>query len=589
MGPGPGPRRGGARGRGRGPWRAAWTAGVGVALVGAALAAGEASDDFRFFDPLIDVKGVISRFAFDPPDDEALQIAAIEGMLEALDDPYATYVPPQFNEEFNKQLTGEYVGIGAEVQMGEGYLRIVTPLDDSPAFHAGVLAEDRVVAINGERTAGLTVDECIDRLQGEPGTPVELSVERGAAGSAEALTITVLREEIRTRAVRGFHRADDGSWRYDIDPARRIGYVRLSQFTPAVAAEFDAAMAALAAEEGRLAGLIIDLRWNPGGLLDQAVDLSDRLLESGVIVSTRGRDAADETVQRAEEPGTLPDFPIAVLVNGQSASASEVLAGALSENGRAVVIGERTFGKGSVQTVRSLSGAGAGAAIKLTEQRYFLPSGRSIQRTDDSAAWGVDPTAGFYVPLRDEQVRDLMLARRGEDIIGGAAKADRGEGRWADPDWIVEHLKDPQLAAAVRAVQQRVDSGEWQPVGEAQGDYDPAALGELRRAEASRERVYRELERLERRIAALESGLGEAAASADDPIDLIPDEAELDGGTLTVTDASGATVATLRIRGQTLERWLIDAGVEKLAPEAPAAGDATPATPAPAARREPTR
>lgn len=527
---------------------------LGVAVIGSTLAIAQRPADYRFFDPLIDVKNIITSYAAAEPDAEALQRAAIEGMVEALDDPYAVYVPARFTREFEKQMTGEYVGIGAEVNMINGVFTIVTPMDDSPAFHAGVMAGDRVRKIDGEPTEGLTIDECIDRLMGEDGTDVTITVER----QTETHEITITRAQIRARAIRGFKRAPDteARWDYLLDEDRRIGYVRISQFTPSVAEEFRSALVELGAERGELNGLVIDVRWNPGGLLEQAIRMADLLLDEGVIVSTRGR-AYPEQIARATEPGTLPRFPIALLINGQSASASEILAGALVENGRAIAVGERTFGKGSVQSVHPLGGSATGASLKLTEQRYYLPSGRSLERTDESPAWGVDPTPGYFVPVEDDELIELIRHRREAEILRQQGEATPGV---VDPSWIAERLKDRQFAEALRAVVHHVETGQW-PTPEGTDTGYTVDSQELDRAGRARERLLRELRRIDRRIEALASG---ADASARSAWDLWDDSAPIEGGEVIVRDAEGNTVARLRITGPDLERWLIDADVEPM-------------------------
>lgn len=528
---------------------------LGVAVIGSTLAIAQRSGEYRFFDPLIDVKSIITEYAVEEPNLDDLQRGAIDGMIEALDDPYAVYVPPLLNDQFEKDLTGEYVGIGAEVNMVDGVFTIITPMDDSPAFRAGVMAGDKVRAIDGEPTEGLTLDQCIDRLLGEEDTDVVISVERD---EGETLDITITRAHIKARSVRGFRRHDDeeGAWDYLLDAQRRIGYVRVSQFTPSVADEFRSALDGLGAPDGELNGLVIDVRWNPGGLLDQAIRMADMFLEEGVIVSTNGR-AFEERIASATEPGTLPDFPVALVINAQSASASEVLAGALVENGRAIAVGERSFGKGSVQSVHPLGGAATGASLKLTEQRYYLPSGRSLQRTDTSAVWGVDPSPGFFVPVDDDELGELFRIRRESEIIG-RVNGEKTESH-ADPDWIIEHRKDRQLAEAVRALQHHADTGSWPERESASDDASAVAGQELSRILRARERLLRELRRMDRRTEALRAG--DTGPSERSRWDLWDDDAPVEGGTVEVRDADGNVVATLRVTGPDLERWLIDADV----------------------------
>ena len=531
---------------------------LGTAVVGSTIAVAQRPDDYRFFDPLIEVKNIIGKFAVVEPETKELQQAAIEGMLESLDDPYATYIPPQFSEEFEKGLTGEYVGIGAEVNTIDGVFTIVTPMDDSPAFRSGILSGDKVIAIDGEPTEGQTLNESIDLLLGEKGTKVTLTIDRGT----EPVEITITRARIKSRAIRGFRRLPDAEahWDYLLDPVRRIGYIRVSQFTPSVAAEFKAALMNLGADdEDGLNGLVIDVRWNPGGLLDQAIRMADLLIDEGVIVSTNGR-AYEERIASATKEGTLPEFPIAVLINGQSASASEVLAGALVENGRAITVGERSYGKGSVQSIHPLGGAATGASLKLTEQRYYLPSGRSLQRTDDSPMWGVDPSPGFFVPMGNDEIRELFRVRREAEIVGG--EADEIPEPSGDPAWIEGTLKDHQLASAVRAIRHHIDTGDWSIETDPETTATEVSLQELGRLEKARNRILRDLARIDRRYETLQDASGDEAESVIK--DFWDDSVEVVGGSLIVRDADGELVATLRITGDALERWLLDADVEEV-------------------------
>ncbi len=523
---------------------------LGVAVLGSTLRIAQMGGDYEFFDPLIDVKHILTTRYVEPVDAATLQRAAIDGMIESLNDPFTVYVPPRDVREFEKALTGEYVGIGAQVIVRDGWLTIVTPLEGSPAFRAGLMPDDRIVEINGESTFGKTAQDSVDVLTGQPGTSVELTVER----AGERFGVTVVRDQIKTLPVKGFHRRGaEGEWQHLIDPDRGIVYVWLTQFNPGCARTIGEVLLQHGAERGELGGLVLDLRWNPGGVLGEAIALADMFLKEGVIVSTRGR-AHPEEVATARAQGTLPDFPVIILLNEASASASEVLAGALQENGRAVVLGTRSVGKGSVQSVITLPN-GKGAQLKITEQGYYLPSGRSLQRTDTSVEWGVDPTPGFYMPLSTEQVSDLLRVRREEDVIRA-----NGEGDWSDPATIVDRLRDPQLAAALRAVQARIDTGEWERTGQPGPEREAIALDELRRIQRTRDVMLRELGRLERRIAAIETGVPDAAARAQR--DLWPDDVELTGGTLELFDPEGNRVVRMRITADDLERWLLDAPLE---------------------------
>jgi carboxyl-terminal processing protease len=529
---------------------------LGIAVLGATLALAQRRDEYTFFDELIEVKRAISDRFVTEPDQEKLRDGAIRGMVEALNDPYTVYVPASEARDFNKELTGEYVGIGASVGLQDGWFTIMSPLEDSPAFRVGLMSDDRVIEIDGVSTQGKSVDDCIEQLLGEAGTTVRLTIERSGVRSE----VSIVRERIKTRSVKGFHRSpsDPNAWEFTIDPARGIAYIRLTQFTPGLTEEFVGALIASGVEDGKVKGLVLDVRFNPGGLLNEAEQIADLFLKDGVIVSTKGR-AHPEEITRAEEPGTLPDFPVVVLINGQSASASEVLAGALTENNRAIALGSRSFGKGSVQSVLNMQ-SGKGSELKLTEQGYYLPSGRSITRRDDSPTWGVDPSPGFYVPMQDEEIVAMFEVRRREEVLrAGPAPAPRSDQRWDDPSWILAELKDPQLSAAVGALQKRIDTGAWAPVSDASQQTSAVAGEELRRARLVRDRMLRELERIERRVAAIEDGnpgaIAENTSFWDDTIDPT-------GGTIEIKDKEGKLISRLKITGRDLERWLLDADLK---------------------------
>ncbi|MCK6475652.1 MAG: S41 family peptidase [Phycisphaerales bacterium] len=536
---------------------------AGVGFSGALNLGPGSGSSYAFLDPIIDVHTTLAQRYVEPIDDKVLQQAAINGMIEALNDPYTMYVPPVDKNEFSKELLGEYVGIGAQIIMQDQWLTIVSPLEDSPAIRAGIMPGDRVKEINGTSTFGKTDIECVQMLSGEPGTPVKLLIDR----KGEELTFEIIRDQIKTRSVKGVHRdeADATRWDYIIDPDRSIAYIRLTQFTPKCSGEFEDALKAVGADQGKLKGLVIDLRGNPGGILAEAEQIADFFLQEGVIVSTKGR-AIPEKITRAQGPGTYPDFPVAVLINGSAASASEVLAGALVENNRAIAVGTRTYGKGSVQSVETLKN-GNGAQLKLTEQGYYLPSGRSITRKDDSATWGVDPTDGYFVPVSEKELIELLRVRREEEVIrtGAAAASDKN---WSDPQWILSYLKDPQLAAALKAVQVKIDTGEWKPTGQPGTTQSAVAISELQRLEVTRERLAREIARLDNRIGALASSAEGLTVTRDN--DFIPDGVSLTGGRLQVFDKEGKLVTTLTLTDEYLEQWLMDAGVEKQT-EAPGA------------------
>ncbi len=534
-----------------------------VILIGALIAPGipgttaahaqTAPDDiYALFDPIIDVYSEINaRFVTDP-DMRAIQQAAINGMIEALGDRYTEYVSAEDLAEFDKQLRGEYIGIGASVRMEDDWLTIVSPLEGSPAFFAGIIPGDRIVAIEGESTAGVSINQSIAKLTGKPGEPVSVTVERGE----DQFDVVIVREQIVTRTVHGFQRANVDQWNYMIDPETKIGYVRVSQFTGGTTAEFDAALSQLLDEDVR--GVILDLRFNPGGLLNTAAEMADRFLDSGLIVSTKGRAIAEDHIYAT--PQTMaPDLPLIIILNRQSASASEVVSGALRDNGRATVLGTRSFGKGSVQAVVPLpSGQGQ---LKITEQRYYGPSGKVIHREDDSSEWGVDPTEGFYVPMTNDEYNAMLTIRREREVIHNEGRADQAPIS-ESPDDVLAALNDKQLSAAVHALRLRLTEGDWIPVGEDDGE-EALRIAELRRMQLTRERLLREMQRVDVRVKSLSSVVDDEDRELEP---LVPDSVGLSGGRLEIFDDTGELIAVFNITGEGLPRWLIDAPIEKREP-----------------------
>ncbi|MEM1423473.1 MAG: S41 family peptidase, partial [Planctomycetota bacterium] len=415
-----------------------------------------ADDDLR---TLAEVYTIIQDRFREEQDSKELAEAAIAGMLESLDDPYTEYIPPAAVRDFDKDVRGEYVGIGAEVDSREGFLRIASPMDGSPAWNTGLEPDDLVVGVDGVSTFSMPLTDIIDRLLGEPDTRVVVTVERagdesdwpdgarpaselsvaepeegGAAFEASPpikagrtrFDLTIVRKPIVTVTTKGLYREGE-DWAYFADEDDRIAYVRLTQFTDTTPATLEETLRPLVADG--LNGLVLDLRYNTGGSLLAAIQTADLFLERGDIVSVRGRGREAGRAKAERTRNELPWFPMVVLVNGGSASASEIVAGALKDNDRAVVLGQRTFGKGSVQGVYPLrSGDGA---LKITEQYYYLPSGKLLHRTDDSTDWGVDPTDGFYVPMEPEDAIEMWRLRREAETL----RADALDGDWGDPAW----------------------------------------------------------------------------------------------------------------------------------------------------------
>lgn len=452
------------------------------------------SDDLTWFDPLIDVREMVLEDHVGTPDVAAMQEAAIAGMLETLDDPYTTWIPPRMQRDFDKQMSGAYVGIGAEIDLEQDRLRIVSPLEGSPALAAGVQAGDVVMSIDGTDTLGLSTDECIDLLLGEEGDPVTIVVRRG---DDEEKTIEIIRRRIETRSVKGLRRQGE-AWDHITDAERGIGYVKLTQFTQRSIEELRTVLEDL--DDAGVRGMILDLRFNGGGTLEGAIDVADLFLDRGVIVSVRDRDG-DGRSWTADDDEEDWELPMVVLVNDASASASEIVAGALQSHGRAKILGERTYGKGSVQEVRILPQDRG--TLKLTTARYYLPDGRNLDRHPEATTWGVDPDPGYVIDLDAEAYSKMIESRRRLEPI--AAGTDAIETDFDDSDWIEREYLDPQLAAALTALQTRLDGEAWPRVGE-----DPS--GELQRTSeladqiAYRKRLQEELETTDAKIRELESG-----------------------------------------------------------------------------------
>jgi carboxyl-terminal processing protease len=353
---------------------------------------------------------------------------ALDGLLATLDDPYSEFLDPDRFRALQNDTEGEFGGLGLVVGVREGHLTVVSPMEGSPGFKAGILSGDRIVKIENESTEGMSLEEAVRRLRGPPGTEVTLTLYRPSTD--RTFTLTLRRAVIQVDMVKDLNNRKE----FPVN-ADGIGYARITQFGEKTDQELRAALRTM--KSRRLRGLILDLRWNPGGLLDQAVAVSEEFLEPGqVIVTTRGRNPAYDQEFRAGRRGDrLQGIPIVVLVNRGTASAAEIVAGCLQDHHRAVLIGEQTFGKGSVQSVIPLPG---GAALRLTTAKYFTPSGRQIHER------GITPDE--VVPLTEEQERDLLLLR----APGGL------EGLTVEEQERARRARDPQLERALERLRQQL-------------------------------------------------------------------------------------------------------------------------------------
>ncbi len=333
---------------------------------------------------------------------------AMAGMVEQLNDPHSQFVTSRNLQRFNESLNQEFGGVGMEVSQDPKtrQIRVVAPVYGTPAYEAGIRSGDRIVRIEGRGTHGLSLSDAVRLMRGKPGTTVTVEVLR--AGEEEPVELSIRREQIPIDTILGDTRNPDGTWNFTVEGHPEIGYVRVNAFSSETAADLRKVLERLL-EEG-MQKLVLDLRDDPGGLLDAAIEISDMFLREGLIVSVRRRN--DTETYSATQRDTLPDFPMVVLVNQNSASASEIVAACLKDHGRAKIAGQRTYGKGTVQQVIDLE-AGQGA-LKLTTASYWRPSGRNINRKLDSTDeddWGVRPSPGLKVELDQEEFGRLRAWR----------------------------------------------------------------------------------------------------------------------------------------------------------------------------------
>ncbi len=358
-------------------------------IAGNAVAA--AADTYRQLNLFGDVFERIRADYVEQPDDSKLVESAINGMLSSLD-PHSSYMSPKSFKDMQVQTRGEFGGLGIEVTMEDNLVKVVAPIDETPAARAGVRAGDFITHLDGEQVMGLSLNQAVDKMRGPVNSPITLTIKR--EGASEPLEIKIVRDIIRIRSVRSRQEGGD------------VGYVRITQFNEqtfdGLRDQIDKITKDIPGD--KLKGFVLDLRNNPGGLLDQAISVSDAFLERGEIVSTRGRNS-EESQRYNARPGDLTKGkPVIILINGGSASASEIVAGALQDHKRATLVGTRSFGKGSVQTIIPL---GQNGAIRLTTARYYTPSGRSIQ------AKGIEPD----IEILQDTPEDL----KGKDDTKGEA------------------------------------------------------------------------------------------------------------------------------------------------------------------------
>ncbi|MFN5291542.1 MAG: S41 family peptidase [Planctomycetia bacterium] len=426
----------------------AWVLGiVAFSLLGLVVVANapsrENDRDYELVRLVVDVlHEVRNRYVTEvsPQRERKLVEDMINGGLERLD-PHSTFINNRDLKQFNRTSKGKFGGIGVQVgydRNNRGLLTVISPMVGTPAYEAGVLAGDIILKIDGKNADSMRLDEAVDMIQGDPDTTITLTVLHD--GGKEPVDIPIRRSIIKVQSVLGDRRKENKDWDYYLDDKSRIGYLRITSFSETAAAEVRQII--IAQQKEGLRGLILDLRNNPGGLLRAAVEIADMFLTEGKIVSTRGRYQQEEIIEaRPEGTMLLPAerYPIAVLINRNSASASEILAAALQDHHRAVVIGERSFGKGSVQNIIDLENKSS--ALKLTTASYWRPSGKNIHRFPDSKEtdeWGVKPDAGYEVALKDEERLEFLMDRSERDIIRDKKTTEAKPGKKPHVDKVLQ-------------------------------------------------------------------------------------------------------------------------------------------------------
>ncbi len=451
-----------ASGRADALGRVAWIVTVVLLSMVCWVRAGRAEDDeyYELMRVFVDTFEQIEQNYVKDVDRRELVEAAVRGMLNELD-PYSNYISPEDLTHFNEEVEQEFGGVGIQVHFDREsrQLVVMTPLPGSPAYKAGVRAGDTIEVVEGKPVAdfesGKELETAVSLLKGKPGEEVSIGVRHTGAQEVEDLKIT--REVIQLQTVLGDTYNSDGSWNYMLDPETKIGYIRLSHFSRRTSEELRDALRQL--KKDGMKGLVIDLRFNPGGLLTSAVEVVDLFVDSGKIVSTEGRTRSGRPFF-AKRFGTYDGFPMAILINRYSASASEIVSAALQDHERAIVVGERSWGKGSVQNVIELEEGKS--ALKLTTQSYHRPSGKNIHRFPDSKEsddWGVMPSDGYEVKFDGRQISQYYRYRQDRDVLDSDGPPET-------------EFQDTQLTKALEYLREQLGEA---PAKAAEGDPAPQA------------------------------------------------------------------------------------------------------------------
>ncbi len=424
------------------------TVAIHTNVLGGSPAHAAGADTYREMNLFADVFDRIRTDYVEKPDEDKLVEAAINGMLSSLD-PHSSYMDAKSYRDMQVQTKGEFGGLGIEVTQEDGSIKVVTPIDDTPASKAGILSGDSIVAIDGDAVSGLSLNQAVDKMRGAVGSPVTLKIMRAKQKDTQDFKLT--RAVITIKSVK-FEEKDD------------VGYIRITQFNEQTFDGLKTAMGKIQADipSDKFKGYLVDLRNNPGGLLDQSIEVVNAFIDRGEIVSTRGRNA-DETQRYSARPGgdLSHGKPMVVMINGGSASASEIVAGALQDHKRATILGTRSFGKGSVQTIIPL---GQDGALRLTTARYYTPSGRSIQ------AKGIDPEVQVLedVPAelkgKDDTKGEASL--KGHLLNGATSDEKQGSQAYVPPD----AKDDKQLIAALDLLRGNTKASNTPTPGSADAD-----------------------------------------------------------------------------------------------------------------------
>lgn len=399
----------------------------------------------------------VSQLYVEEVDDRQLFEDAMTGMISGLDQ-YSGYIGPDTLSQMNASLDQQFGGVGVEVEkkQEDQPLTVLSPLVGTPAYRAGIQAGDQILAVDGKTLVGIHLSDSVKLMRGEPGSSLTLTIQR--PGRDDSFEVEIVREIIQVDSVLGDTRLADGSWDFHLEENPRIGYLRMTTFGQRTAAEVSEVLTS-GGGDCKFEGVILDLRGNAGGLLDTAVETCDLFVDDGRIVSTNGRGGVLRSSFDASSSLLISkDVPMAVIVNKYSASASEILAACLQDHGRAVIVGQRTWGKGTVQNIVEVEGGRS--ALKLTTATYWRPSGKNIHRregADESEAWGVSPDEGFDVPLEDELLEKVFLQRRRRDRYQAPEEDTEPDAVPADDETVEEEqVDDPQLRRAIEHLNKKL-------------------------------------------------------------------------------------------------------------------------------------